>query len=170
MKKALQLVLFLGIISLIAGVAVGYVNSITDPIIQENLLASEIENLEAMYPDGEFTALEVSDDTGYVKGAYEVAGQGYVVKIETTGYNSSTPIIALVGFDGEGVISNLMVIQQQETEGFGTKVFEDENIQSLFVGKDLSTPSDLLSGATVTSSAVQSAVAAAQAVVSGLVG
>ncbi len=170
MKKALQLVLFLGIVCMISGLAVGYVNSITAPIIQESLLASEIENLEAMYPGAEFTALDVSDDSGIVTGAYEVVGEGYVTKIEVTGYNSSTPIIALIGFDTEGTITGLMVIQQQETSGFGTLVFEDANIESLFVGKTLSETSDLLSGATVTSSAMQSAVSAAQAVIGTIIG
>lgn len=170
MKKAIQLVLFLGIISLISGVAVGYVNGITEPIIQESLLASELTNLEAMYPGAEFTALEVSDDSGYVQGAYEVVGEGYAVKVETTGYNSSTPIIALVGFDSDGTISGLMAIQQQETDGFGTKCFDDANIDSLYVGKTLDESVDLLSGATVTSTALQNAISAAQAVVAGLVG
>ncbi len=170
MKKALQLVLFLGIISLISGVAVGSVNSITEPIIQDNLLASEITNLEAMYPGAEFTALEVTDDSGYIQGAYEVVGQGYVIKVQTTGYNTSTPIIALVGFDSEGTITGLMAIQQQETDGFGTRVFEDEQVQSMYVGKGLSDTVDLLSGATVTSTAVQSAISAAQVVVSSLIG
>ncbi len=170
MKKALQLVLFLGIIATISGISVGYVNSITEPIIQDNLLASEITNLEAMYPGAEFTALEVSDDSGYVQGAYEVVGEGYAVKVQTTGYNSSTPIIALVGFDSEGTITGLMAIQQQETDGFGTKCFEDANIDTLYVGKALGETVDLLSGATVTSTAIQNAITAAQTVVAELVG
>ena len=170
MKKALQLVLFLGVICMISGLAVGYVNGITEPIIQESLLASEIENLEAMYPGSEFTALDVDDDTGIVTGAYEVVGEGYVTKVEVTGYNTSTPIIALIGFDSEGTITGLMVIQQQETSGFGSLVFEDDNVESLFVGKTLSETSDLLSGATVTSKAMQDAVTAAQAVISAIIG
>ena len=170
MKKAIKLVLFLGIVCMISGLAVGYVNDLTAPIIQESLLASEIENLEAMYPNAEFTALDVSDESNIVTGAYEVVGEGYVTKVEVTGYNSSTPIITLIGFDSEGTITGLMVIQQQETSGFGSLVFEDDAIESLFVGKTLSQSSDLLSGATVTSRAMQEAVAAAQAVVSAIIG
>ena len=63
-----------------------------------------------------------------------------------------------------------MAIQQQETDGFGTRVFEDEQVQSMYVGKGLSDTVDLLSGATVTSTAVQSAISAAQVVVSSLIG
>ena len=48
MKKALLLVVFLGIVSAISGLSVGYVNSITEPIIQDRLLAAEKENLEKM--------------------------------------------------------------------------------------------------------------------------
>ena len=49
MKKALLLVLFLGVVSAISGLCVGYVNSITEPIIAEKLIAAEKENLEKIY-------------------------------------------------------------------------------------------------------------------------
>ena len=82
MKKALTLVLFLGIISAIAGLGVGAVNSITAPLIEERLLAAERENLELMFPGAEFSAIEgVSDEGGYVTGVFEVAGEGYAVKM-----------------------------------------------------------------------------------------
>lgn len=171
MKKALILVLFLGIISAIAGVGVGAVNSVTEPIITERLLASEKQNLEKMFPGAEFVPIEdIDTDDGSVTGAFEVVGKGYAIKIETTGYNSSTPIILLVGFDSEGVITDVMALQQQETDGFGTKVFEDENIDSLFVGKGLDEKTDLLSGATVTSTAVQGAIASAQSLLKDIIG
>lgn len=169
MKKALLLVLFLGVVSAISGLCVGYVNSITEPIIQEKLIAAEKENLEMMFPGAEFAALDMSDDAGYVQGVYEVAGQGYAVKIQTTGYNSSTPIIALVGFDSNGTITGVMALQQQETDGFGSKVFKEENISSLFVGKGIDQTTDLLSGATVTSTAMQNAISSAQAMLKDVV-
>ncbi len=171
MKKALTLVLFLGIISAIAGLGVGAVNSITAPLIEERLLAAERENLELMFPGAEFSAIEgVSDEGGYVTGVFEVVNEGYAVKMETTGYSSSTPIILLVGFDNDGVITNVMALQEQETDGFGSKVFEDDNIQSAYVGKGLDDTVDLLSGATVTSTAVQNAITSAQAMLKDIIG
>ena len=88
--------------------------------------------------------------------------------MHTTGFNSGTPIILLVGFNNEGAIDDLVCLQAQETEGFGSRVFEAENIQKLFVGKTLDQQTDILAGATVTSSACQKAIAAAQALVKGL--
>lgn len=171
MKKALILVLFLGIISAIAGIGVGAVNNVTEPIITERLLAAEKQNLEKMFPGAEFAPIEdIDTDDGLVTGAFEVVGKGYAMKVETTGYNSSTPIILLIGFDNDGVITDVMALQQQETDGFGTKVFEDENIDSLFVGKGLDEKTDLLSGATVTSTAVQGAIASAQNLLKEIIG
>ena len=171
MNKTVKLVIFLGIIAALSGLLIGAVNSVTEPIITERLLASEKENLEVLFPGAEFVPLEgASDEGGYVQSAFEVSGQGYAVRIETTGYNSSTPIQLLIGFDNEGTITGVVTIQQQETDGFGTKVFEQSNIDSAFVGKTLDEKVDLLSGATVTSSAVQAAITSTQAMISELIG
>ena len=171
MNKTIKLVIFLGVIAALSGLLIGAVNSITEPIITERLLASEKENLEVLFPGAEFVPLEgASDDGGYVQSAFEVSGEGYAARIETTGYNSSTPIQLLVGFDTEGTITGLMVIQEQETDGFGSKVFEQSFIDSAYVGKTLDDKVDLLSGATVTSSAVQAAITSTQAMIADLIG
>ena len=166
MKKALLLVVFLGIVSAVSGLCVGYVNSITAPIIEERLIAAEKETLEMMFPNAEFEAIK--EDNEYVTSIYRVAQGGYAVKFETKGYNGSTPIICLVGFDQDGTIFDLIVLQQQETDGFGTRVFEDANIDTLYVGKTLDQGVDLLSGATVTSSAMQRALTSVQEFIKGL--
>ena len=168
MKKALLLVIFLGVVSAISGLSVGLVNSVTEPMIQERLLAAEKENLEKMYPGAEFAPVEFKDESGFIDGVYAVNGAQHAVKLHTTGYNSGTPIILLVGFDAEGTIEGVVCLQQQETDGFGARVFQAENIESLFVGKTVDQQTDLLSGATVTSTACQKAIAAAQSLVKGL--
>ena len=63
MKKALLLVLFLGVVSAISGLCVGYVNSITEPIIAEKLIAAEKENLEKM----------IAGENGACKGKLAIA-------------------------------------------------------------------------------------------------
>lgn len=169
MKKLLLPVLFLALISAVSGLSVGYVNSLTKPIIEERLLAAEKENLARMYPNGEFAPVEKKDDEGIVDGIYEVKGQGYAVKLHALGYNTAKPIIVLVGFDQKGTITDFICLEQQETDGFGARVFEEENIQKLFIGKDLNTAPDLLTGATVTSTALQKALTHAQAMIRELV-
>ena len=79
----------------------------------------------------------------------------YVFKATAIGYNSSTPIIALVGVDSKGAITNVIALQQQETNNIGSKVFEVENINKLYVGKDNIDNIDTFAGATFTSSAMK---------------
>ena len=130
MKKTLSLVLFLGIISALSGLCIGYVNGITEPLIAANELASEKQNLELMY--------------------------------------SSTPIVALIGFDTEGTISNLIILSNQETNGYGSRCFEEEFINTAYIGKAMDEDVDMVSGATLTSTAMQNMIAAARNAVSAL--
>lgn len=153
MKKTVQLMLFLAIVSAIAGGILGYVNSITAPVIEKMAIAAEQKNLELLFPNGEFKALEFKDETGLVKGVYQVEGQGYVFKVETVGYNSSTPIVYMVAFSNEGNIIGFKELQQQETNGIGSRVFTDEYSQGL-LKKTNKDNYDTLTGATVTSTAV----------------
>ncbi|MEG2835132.1 FMN-binding protein [Anaerorhabdus sp.] len=168
MKKILYLACFLAIISAIAGGALSYVNSITAPIIKEMGIAAEKENLEIMFPGAEFTEIEYVDETGLVKGAYEATGKGYIYKVETNGY-SSTPIIFMIAFDNDGKVVGFTPLQQQETSGFGSRVFED-GYTSQVIGKTSADGFPLLSGATVTSSAVVNGINAAKSVFNEMMG
>lgn len=162
MNKVIKLVLFLAIIGGLAGLSVSYVNSITEPIIEANLIKLEEENLERMFPGGTFIPMEIKDEDGYILGAYEVEGVDKVVKFTAKGYNGSSPIIALVGFDKDNEIIDLLALSMQETEGYGSRVFEEENIEKLYVGKGLEDEVDLLSGATVTSKGMRVALTSIQ--------
>ena len=162
MKKILYLACFLAVISAVAGGALSYVDSITAPIIKEMGIAAEKENLELMFPGADFSEIEFTDETGFVKGAYEATGEGYIYKVETNGY-SSTPIIFMIAFDNAGNVVGFTPLQQQETNGFGTRVFE-EGYTSQVIGKTSADGFPLLSGATVTSSAVVNGINAAKAV------
>lgn len=168
MKKILYLTCFLAVISAIAGGALAYVNSITAPIIQEMGIAAEKENLELMFPGAEFAEIDYVDETGLVKGAFEAAGQGYIYKVETNGY-SSTPIIFMIAFDNDGKVVGFTPLQQQETSGFGSRVFE-EGYTSQVIGKTSADGFPLLSGATVTSTAVVDGINAAKAIFNDMKG
>ena len=61
-------------------------------------------------------------------------GAGIMVQSETTGYNANAPIIFLVGFDKNGAVTGLHVMEQQETPGLGDKITEEE-FALQFVGK-----------------------------------
>lgn len=65
MKKILKLTVFLAIVAGLAGGALSFVNSMTDPIIQEQKIASEKENLVKIYPSAEFKAIDNTDTSEY---------------------------------------------------------------------------------------------------------
>jgi len=161
MKKTITLVLFLAIVSAVSGLLLGYVNSVTDPLIQEAAIKAEKANLELMYPNGEFA--KVGDnlcDGKTILGIYEVKGEGYVFKMWGKGYSSSG-ITILAGFDKDGTVTKVVALEQQETSGFGSKVFDQ--LDKLYVGKTLDQDVDMLSGATVTSNAMKGMFDAAKA-------
>ena len=155
MKKTIKLAIFLGIVAAISGLLLGFVNSITEPIIEAKALEEEKANLEIMYPKGEFEVVNYTDEDDVILSVYKANGTDYVFKATATGYNSSTPIIVLVGVDENGAIKNVIALQQQETNGIGSKVFDSDNIKNLYVGKDNIDDVDMLSGATFTSSAMK---------------
>lgn len=162
MKKIISLVLFLGIVSAISGLLLGYINSVTEPIIAETAIKAEKANLELMYPGAEFKPVgeNLQDDT--ILSIYEAEGKGYIFKLWGKGYSSSG-ITILAGFDYDGTIQNLVVLEQQETNGFGAENFKDENIQKLYIGKTLDQEVDMRSGSTVTSNAMKEMLNAAKA-------
>ncbi len=162
MKKIVYLACFLAIISAVAGGALAYVNSITAPVIEEMSIAAEKENLELIFPGAAFKEVEYKDETGLVKGMYEAEGQGYVFKIETYGY-SSTPVLFMIAFDTNGETVGFNVLSHQETNGFGSRVFEEDYTNDV-LGRTSADAYPLLSGATVTSTAVVKGIDAAKAI------
>lgn len=154
MKKTLKLVLFLAVISFISGLSIGVINSFTEPVITKNAIESEKKNLELIFPNSNFISVDYKDDEKIVLGVYKVEETGYVFKTTATGYNSSTPIICLIGMDNDGKIVNVIPIQQQETRGIGTKCFDVNNINKLYVNKNINENVDTITGATFTSKAM----------------
>ena len=157
-KKTITLALFLGIVAAISGIAIGATNELTKDIIAETAEKQEKANLEQMYPGANFTIVDYDDDLD-IEGAYKTDDGHYIIKVGGYGY-SSTEIICLVGFDEDLTIDSVIALQQQETKGFGSRVFD--NLDSLYVGKTINEKVDSLSGATVTSKAMKKMMSAAQ--------
>ena len=167
MSKTVKLAAFLGIVSAIAALCVSLVFGLTDPIIQENLIASEKANLELMVPGGDFSAVDgYKDDSGLIEGIYKVDGKGYIFKLTGYGY-SSTQIIFLAGLNQDGTVYGLVPLQQQETSGYGSRCFEQDYIDKL-CQTAAGASFDTLSGASLTSGALINGLNAARAVLAGL--
>ncbi|MBR2577535.1 MAG: FMN-binding protein [Erysipelotrichaceae bacterium] len=107
-----------------------------------------------MFPDGQFKEIDTYTKNDYILAIYEVKDEGYIVKGTAYGYNTSTPIIVLIGFDLNGQTTGLAVLQEQETSGYGSRCFDDEYISEAYLHKASVNEIDTLSGATRTSEAM----------------
>lgn len=162
MNKTIKLVLFLAVVSAISGLSIGLINGVTEPVIEANAAAAEKATLELIYPGSEFEVIECEDAEGVVIGAYSVKDKGFIFKATAKGYNSSNPIICLVGLDLDGKVTSVIPLQQAETSGVGSKCFEEANIQNNYVGKGPAEEVDIISGATYTSKAMKTIISRSQ--------
>lgn len=151
MKKILHLTLFLAIISAVAGGALGFFNDLTAPIIEENALASVKVGLEKIFKGANFKEADVKGEQEFIQNIYEADGKGVVYKVGVQGFKDQ--IIFLIGVDKDGNFAGYDVQQNNDTQGFGTRV-NDEEFYGAFVGESIDTEVDTLSGATVSSTAV----------------
>lgn len=158
MKKILHLTLFLALISAIAGGALAAANSVTSPKIAENKIAVEKANLEKLYPNQSFEAVDFKSENKEIIGVFKVSNGTYVYKMEVNGYKG--PITYLVGIDSNGDINGYAVLSQEETAGLGSKVAEEKFTNQL-VGNPVNTTFDTIAGATVSSKAVLNGIEAA---------
>ena len=160
MNKTIKLLLFLGIISGLSGIAIGSLNDVLEPIIEENDYKTLLVNINEIFPDSDFEILDYEDSV--VKSIYKVKDKGYVVETSTIGYNNNSAIDILIGFDNEGTIIAIKTLSQQETNGYGSKCFEDSNIEKNYLNKTMDEDVDMVSGATLTSNAMKKMINSAR--------
>ncbi len=154
-------VVLLGALCAVCGLLLAGVNAITEPIISEAAIANEKANLEKIYPGASFAAVDYSDDSGMVTGAYSAEGKGMIYKIHAVGYNADG-FDFLLAFNEDGSVGGFQVLEENETAGFGKRCFEDDYVSQI----NALTSSDtapLLSGATLTSTGIQKGFNAAKA-------
>ena len=116
----------------------------------------------------EFTKVDLSDENGPIKEIYEVKDMGYAYIMESKGF-AADPIVYALGISNDGTIAGYIVISSSETEGYGSRVMDEEFVSTV-VGKDSTASFDTLSGATVTSAAVVEGLNAATAHFNGVMG
>lgn len=151
MKKVLHLTLFLALVAAIAGGALALANSMTAPIIAENALAAEKENLELIFPGGDFEEINVTKSETIEK-IFEVKDKGTIFKLKVKGYKDGTSF--MVALDDTGKILDYVVLSNGDTSGIGTKV-KDDAFKKTLVDKNAQTDKlDVISGATISSDPV----------------
>jgi len=168
MKKALHMIAVLGAISIVSGGSLASVYIITEPIIEKRHI-EEIQNIalqvlpNAVFELGE-AALEGripdrlvgKDKSGNILGVVYVAkGRGYGGWINV-----------VVGIRKDGTVTGVRIAQHRETPGLGSGVTEASFLKQ-FINrsvKDFTSGRfevDAITGATISSRAVASAVKAA---------
>lgn len=162
MKKntSIKSIVVIVCICLVIAVAMAAINLVTAPKIEEANQKAEKEALRIVLSDAiDFEKVE-GEYAETVTAVYRDTGNlGYVVMLSTKGYDSSNPMKIAVGFDSNGTILKCHVVScNGETSGIGTKV-ANEDFLNTFVGTDSSLYGvDTISGATISSSAMIEAV------------
>lgn len=173
MKKSLVLAIKLLVICAVAAAALAFTNAKTAPIIADRKAKEAAEAYKAVYPDAE--ELEVmKDESLLTKNIREIAevkkgGQtvGYVFNVSSPpGYGG--PLEFAIGVQTDGAVQGFQVLAHQETSNFGSRVTEDaykQGMQGVYLnapviangqgGQEHEVP--LMSGATITSTAMESA-------------
>ena len=170
----LNMVVVLFTITLAAGLSLGYVNDLTlEPKARARLAKLE-KSLTVVLPQYDNNPIEQmlrveSEKTKDSIGIYPAYKDSVFVGAAVTGssekgYNGLVKL--MVGFSPDGKIINIVVLQQKETPGLGTKLKGDRFLRQ-FRGKDPSTfdlkvekdggEVDALAGATISTQAFSEA-------------
>ncbi|MGN1166724.1 MAG: RnfABCDGE type electron transport complex subunit G [Lachnospiraceae bacterium] len=183
-NKILKNTLILTIITLIAGLALGFVYEITkDPIAQAQDAAKK-EAWQAVFPEASIDDFEQIDvDQNAADAAVEAMGvnatidevckvgeDGYVITTtDKEGYGGDIQIT--VGITADGTVNGVSILSISETAGLGMRAtdpsfyeqYQGKQAEKFYVSKDGGDgePIDALSGATITSRAMTGAVNAA---------
>ena len=176
MKSSLKnMVLVLFTITLLSSAAVGGVYMLTEEPIAQAKVAAVNNALKQVLPEYEATTsqdIEVNALPVKVHTA-TVADKAVGYAVESTSKNGFGGAVSLmVGFDAEGTILNINVLEQKETPGLGTKMTDEGNaLLASLKGKDAAQVKmtvkkdggdiDALTAATISSRAYAEAVAIA---------
>lgn len=187
MKENIRSIITLTLITLVAGVLLGYVYELTKEPIAAKTLETKLNAYHKVFPqaddftEGAFNdpdaAQAVLDSAGYPDervdeclAAVDASGNilGYVLSVTTAeGYGGDIKVSMGVGADG--VLKGIEILSISETAGLGMKADTDE-FKGQFSGKNVSKFSytksgasadyeiDALSGATITTNAMVNAV------------
>lgn len=188
MNKIVKNAIILTVITLVAGLGLGFVYEITkDPIAQAEDAAKKeawqqvfpeasLEEFEAIDVDAEI-AEQVISDLGIKATVDEVCtvnggDDGYVITTtDKEGYGGNIQIT--VGITNDGTVNGVSILSISETAGLGMRAtepafygqYQGKQTDKFVVSKDggEGEPIDALSGATITSRAMTGAVNAALA-------
>ncbi len=139
----INMVIVLFMITLAAGLSLGYVNDITLEPKAKARLAKKVKALELVMPEfdnnpvDQVLRLKWNDVKDSVE-VYQAVKDSIVVGMAVTGASErgySGLVKIMVGFEPDGRIRNITVLEQKETPGLGTKMKGEKFLQQ-YRGKD----------------------------------
>lgn len=129
MKENFKLGGILLIITMIAGLLLGFANDLTKEAIIENSKISK-EDLKYIMPEAEKiqdSSIEL-DAEGNIKEIYEAVNGsdviGYVLKVTSKGFHGAIDFV--VGISNEDTVTGIKVLSHSETPGLGAKISEEK--------------------------------------------
>lgn len=133
------MILTLLVITMVAGVSLGYINDLTKGPKEAARLVQKTKALEAVLPDFVNNPIEEMElvSTGSTTDSLEyypaygndIPVGAAVIGWSNRGYNGVVKV--MVGFNQDGTINNVVVLEQKETPGLGTKIKDDPFISQL---------------------------------------
>jgi len=166
--------LTLFVITLIAGVSLGFINDITKGPKAQAKLDRKINALKNVLPEFNNNPVEnvkmiktdSAKDSVEIYTAFLNENQSGIAVVGSSDKGFSGLVKIMVGFNTDGSIFNIAVLEQKETPGLGTKM-KDEKFLKQFRGKHPKTYNlkvkkdqgdvDALTGATITTRAFSEA-------------
>jgi len=134
-----NMILTLLVITVVAGVSLGYINDLTKGPKEAARLTRKTEALKSVLPDFSNNPVEEMELIAYGDVAdsleyYPAFGDNVPVGAAVTGSSNrgfNGLIKVMVGFNQDGSIKNIVVLEQKETPGLGTKIKDDPFISQL---------------------------------------
>ena len=162
-QEMIKPLLVLVVICLVVSALLGFTNSVTAPIVEENeRIAAEATRKAVLAGAESVTEIDCDTEALGITSAYkEDSGKGYVITASRKGYGGQ--VVVTVGIDGSGKVVGLSANVSTETSGVGSKAglpaYTDK-----YIGLSGSAAGvDTISGATYSSTAVRNGVTAALA-------
>ena len=120
-KEFIKLSAILCLITLVAGLLLAGVNSITAPAIEQAEKKASEEAMKKILPEAD-NFLKLNENVALAKKGEESVG--FSAKVVTTGYGGD--IVMMVGIDLQGAVQGIEILSHSETAGLGAKIANDD--------------------------------------------
>ena len=135
MKEILKLTGSLALVCLVAGAALAFVSARTDKPIKEARLRERTRQMQLVLPDGvaQTTELKSAEDGVLLFQATDAQGKPLAFCAQATARNGfGGDLTVLVGLAPDGKILGVLVTQNSETPGIGSKACKREEPRSIW--------------------------------------